>query len=262
MTTTFRPTLARVLVRQLHEGAAMVGVAFFPKELRIKEGAAYLLSLRAGRMEVIAEALDDGIPEENAASGLSGLLNAPVWYRNTHPEFVTVRFIAAFPEQNGWSFAGASTAAIPNIDADPAGHAWFDVVGSDGRLQPIEAPTDARGMALAQALPQYAVWPSLDGALYSLPQIESDWRGDFLRNTKLLASVGRGEMEANDYYQAIRRDDRLRRVAAWGQVDRDYCEYLALLENRGGLTMMAPSRQDELLQRNKMAAQIVAEMRR
>ena len=85
MTTTFRPTLARVLVRQLHKGAALVGVAFFPKELRIKEGAAYLLSLRAGRMEVIAEALDDGIPEENAASGLSGLLNAPVWYRTTHP---------------------------------------------------------------------------------------------------------------------------------------------------------------------------------
>jgi hypothetical protein len=260
MTTAFRPQLARVLVRQLHEGAALVGLAFFQKEMRIKEGAAYLLSLRAGRMEVVTQALDDGIPDECAAYGLSGLLNAPVWYRTTHPEFVTVRFIAAFPDQNGWSFAGASAAAIPNINADSSGHAWLDVAGGDGRLQPIDAPVDARGMALAQTLTQCAIWPSLEGALYSLPQIEAEWRPDFLRNARLLASVGRGEMEPADYTQTVRGDRRLQQVASWGEVDRDYCKYLARLEALGGLTAMAPSRQDELQAREALASRVVAEM--
>lgn len=260
MTTVFRPLQARLLVRQLREGAALVGLAFFPKEMCIKEGAAYLLSLRAGRMEVITQALDDGIPEECAAYGLSGLLNAPVWYRTTHPEFVTVRFVAAFPDQNGWSFAGASTAAIPNVDADSSGHAWFDVTSGSGHLQPIEAPVDAMGMALAQTLTQCAVWPSLDGALYSVPQIEAEWRPDFLRNAKLLASVGRGEMAATDYYQTVRGDRRLRQVASWGEVDRDYCKYLARLETLGGLALMAPSRQDELQAREALASRVVAEM--
>ena len=256
MATIHNPNAGRFLVRYPVEGAAIVGIAFFPQSFRIVEGAAYLMSLRDGHMGVYDQPLDDGIPAEHVAAGASNLLTSHVWYRTGHTLMTTVRFLEAFPEENGWVVVSASDVALPLGQQDEAGHAWFDLGGA-GELHQVAAPAEARGAAMGQMLTQFPVWPGPGGHCYSLPQIESTWRADFLRNAKLCAQVGRGELDIPGYRAQVRSDKRLLWLVAFDP-DREYCRYLAALEAAGGLELDGPRTAQAHEDRERMSQRVLA----
>lgn len=240
------PTTGRLLLRKLSDGAVLVGVLFFPREFQIIEGAAYPAVVSNGTLTVMTTPQDGGLPEQAVAAGVTGMLDACIWPRTTHPEVVAVRFLKAFPEDNGWTLVAAiEPHAVPKLATDPAGHGWYEV--REGALEAISAPICAKGMGMGQVLSQFALWPDVAGVPHSVPAIESTVREDMLRNSRLLAEVGRGERTRESYTQVARAE--LSHVAT-PFFDPDYARHLAELEALDGLHLAAPMTLEVLLQRH------------
>lgn len=240
------PTTGRLLLRELSDGAALVGVLFFPREFQIIEGAAYPAVFSNGTLAVLTKALDAGLPQQAVAAGVPGMLQARIWPRTIPPDVVVVRFLKAFPEDNGWTLVAAiEPHAVPKLATDYAGHGWYEV--REGALDPIPAPISAIGMSMGQLLNQFAVWPDVAGVPHSVPAIESTVREDMLRKSRLLAEVGRGERTWKSYSQVVRAE--LQHVATT-LYDPDYARHLAELEALDGLHLDAPMTLEALLQRH------------
>lgn len=258
---TCTPIAGRLAIRQLREGAAVVGLVYLPADVEIVEGAAYLASFRDGQLRIFRRAVDQGLPEEcgdMGVCGVSDMLRAPIWYATPNELFTTARFIEAFPDANAWLLVSASNKPLLPEAGDDTGHAWFDF-GAAGELCPITAPFDARGAAMGQLVSQHPVWPGPDGQAYVLAQNDSRWRPHFLRHAQLLARLGRGEIDRDAYIATVRADAWFPRIA-YGAPDPEYARYLAALEAAGGLRECRPSNAAEYAEDDRRVRRIVADM--
>jgi len=242
------PKSGRLLVRQTpNHCAALVGVLHFPAEFAIAECAAYLMVMHEGRIVVATDRLDEGLPDHLKGSGISGLLRAEAWYRCRTPSAMTVRFLQAFPESNGWIVAAALAQEPPNVEFDSTGHAWFDV--TVGALRELSPPVDMRGLSIGQALTQNPVWPDGEGRPHSVPQIESLARQAYLRFNTLLARHGAGELSETQVREAFDLDTDLISHIGYYRIDKPYCKYLAGLAALGLLKLDAPLTAEEFEER-------------
>jgi len=229
----------RIMFRQTGDNATiLVGVLTLPAHVHIIEGALYLMVLWGNRVAIAHQALDDGVPARKGAYGIDGLLHEPLWRSTSAPGTLCVRFIKAFPEDNVWSVFGPSKTPLLPSAAFQRGHAWCDIV--DGAMVPIDAPIDATGKGISSPLTSYAIWPGPAGNFYCMPQAFAEHRPAFLRHRKLLASLGRGEMEQAQYVSAVRADKGLRDIAPYGTPESEYLQFLVTLDAEGGLTEDAP----------------------
>lgn len=256
MTTNTAPLSGRLLIRQLGcQGACIVGVLNFAQDVQIQEGAMYLLSVRNGHVMAHMHALDEGIDTNYIFAGVGDLLRCPIWRGTSTEGVVAVRFFKAFPNTNGWSVFGAGQHEFP-LQADDAGHAWIDVDG--GQYLAIDDPAPARGEAIGSMLSSFAVWPNAAGKLYSLPSLHSQVRPHFERNSALLASLGRGEISADEYIQTVRNDSDLRETAPYGNPDMEYARFVARMHARGMAGATEPQPAEQFARRAAVAKECIA----
>jgi len=250
------PDSGRLLIRHLAEGAVLVGVLHLPPEVTIVEGAAYALRFDGCGVALAPEPVAGPLPVEHGWA-VSDWLAGHAWFRSTDPMVLTVRFVAAFPESNGWVVCGATPWSLAASRRDAGGHSWSDV--RDGVLTALEPPCDARGMAVAQVIAQVAVWPDAVGEPHRLSQVMSAWRPVLLQLHQLLAQAGRGVLTLAQARERIHEDQALRHVGA-GALDPTYCRYLALLEDRVGLRLDAPEPSTAYATRERLAGEMVASL--
>jgi hypothetical protein len=247
------PASGRLCRRALREGEAIVGVLHFPCDVDIQEGAAYLLIQAGSALTMVRQPLELGLPEHLQSYGAGDLLRAPIWRQSNIPGGIMVRFIAAFPENNGWAVYGASNQS-PGPDAPD--HAWFDV-GSPGTANPIDAPLEASGLAMSQLLTS-PVWPDASGAIHSLSQLQSPWRRHYHDYHLLLASAARDETISAQLEARVAKHPRFAQLNI-GRINRNYCAYLAELEYRGELVVDGPMSAAVCAHREELSAQILKE---
>ena len=229
------PQGGRLCRRALLKGSILVGVLHFPPGFNPIEGACYVLTQAPEGLRLSLLPLDQGLPERMQSAGVGDLLQEQIWNKTLSPEVMTVRFLEAFPKDGIWTVYGASLHSLP--EADPA-HAWFDVQAS-GELKAIAAPFAAAGTGIGQMLSSYAVWPDRKGDLYTLPQLQSSWRPHFLAYHKLLISAARDpDVAAN--LEATVRNSKVFREISIGRIDREYCAFLAHLDDHGLVGIDAP----------------------
>lgn len=238
----------QLCLRALGTGSALVGLLRLPQDFVPQEGAAYLLVDHGDRIQVSRTVVDPPPSEEDTARDIGSLLRQPIWRQTTAPEARMVRFIEAFPASNEWVVFGPSQHPLP-VDA-PA-HCWrrADAAGNWGD---IEAPVDACRLALSQLLTTPPIWPAADGELYALSALPTFWRGHYHRYHQLLAQSTR-DPDLDARLETVLREDPHLSQIAYGRVDRDYCAFLAAMEDRGALTPDAPRRAAEVNAREEQA---------
>lgn len=249
---TVAPQGGRLCRRALKEGSALVGVLHLPREFTPVEGAAYVLVESDQGLRLDTTPVSPGLAAELQSYGVGDLLCQPIWNKTTSPRALVVRFIEAFPKDNAWTVYGASTHTMP--ESAPA-HAWFDIQ-SDGDLKDIPAPFAAAGSGIGQLLTSHPVWPDRQGALYTLPQIQSTWRPHFLDYHRLLVSAARDpEVESN--LEATVRQNPVFREISIGRIERDFCAFLASLDDRGMVVLDAPHSAAEYAHRNEVSREVM-----
>lgn len=250
----YTPTSGRLCFRSLSGGEALVGVLAFGNDFTPKEDCIYLMIEHPLGLGV-AELPSSNQPEQvEDYLGVSDMMQSPIWPKTRDASVRTVRFLEAFPEQNRWTVYGVSCHK-PTHDAD---HRWVDVT-HQGQVQDIEPPFNANGSAMGQLLTMHAVWPDAQGVLHTLPQMPVRYRQHYHRYHQLLAASTRDEALDASLEKTIARDPDLRHI--WiGRMDRDYCRYLAALEDRGLLKVDAPQTAQDYEQRSQLSTQILREM--
>lgn len=249
------PNSGRILVRHPAEGSVLVGVLHFPEHVAIVEGAAYALVFDGTHIYLHPHQVGETLRTDEFGWAMSDWLSGRCWFRAPDPTTITVRFITAFPESNGWAVCGVSTNRLPASPLDDGGHGWWDVAA--GRATPIAPLCQGRGMAVAQFLTTVAVWPNAAGQLHTVSQVLSDVRPPLLSYHQLLARVGRGEVTVAQARQVIRDTPALFAVGA-GSVDEDYCRFLAMLEQHAGLRLDDPMTAAERSVRDGLSARAYA----
>ena len=229
------PTGGRMCTRALADGQALVGVLGLPADFVPEEGRAYLLLQHPSQISIAKTPVDEGIPNDHqSCMSVGDLMCAPIWPKTTHASAKVVRFFQAFPEQNRWTVFGVSNHSEP----DAPNHRWVDI-GQRGQVSEIAEPFNACGAAIGQLLSMHPVWPDAEGALHSLPQLASTWRKHYHRYHQILAEAARDEGMSARLEKTLAADPYLRDLSM-GRIDRQYCQFLALLEDRGLLKMDAP----------------------
>jgi len=245
-------TGGRLCLRTLSGGNALVGLLQLPPAFTPVEGVAYLLLLREGKVTVVPGALDEGLAAEHASMGVNDLLRARIWPQTTTPDARVVRFLAAFPETNHWTVFGPSVHPSP---PGAANHRWL-AIGAEGTVTPLAAPVDAAGMATGQILAQAAVWPDAQGALHTLSQLSTEWRGHFHRYHQLLVRSTQEPTLDATLETTIAQDPIFRQISL-SRVDRAYCAYLAALDREGLLVVDGPRRAEAQTTRGQAAERLV-----
>lgn len=248
------PTGGQLCFRRLPEGEALVGILAFGNDFTPEEDRTYLLvehALGFGVVPLDGETATLGGDE--GYLGVGDMMQAPIWPKTTDPAARTVRFLQAFPEQNRWTVFGVSCHAAK----DGPDHRWVKV-SHQGQAQEIEPPFNANGSAMGQLLTMHAVWPDDTGVPHTLPQMPARYREHYHRYHQLLAASTRDEALDACLEKTIAQDPQLRHM--WiGRMDRDYCRYLAALEDRGLLTVDAPQTASGYAQRSQVSAEILRE---
>jgi len=273
------PTTGRLLLRKYRGGgAALVGVLFFPRECQIIEGATYPIVITSpptgSGLAVLTTPLSAAPHEQAVPDGVQDMLETSFWPRSKGPELqavrarisplpkrtevMGVRFLKAFPEDNGWTLVAALQSYSARIMAtNYFGHAWIDV--RDGALHHIPAPMPAEGEAIDDLLSSYAMWPDVAGVLHSVPIYLSTAREDVLRYRRLLAEVGRGERTLESCAQIVRAE--LQHVAHT-PFDPDYAHFLAELDELDGLHLEAPMTLEALEEQHAKIEEAARRVRR
>lgn len=229
------PESGRFCRRAVQQGSALVGVVHLPASFVPREGVAYLWHQDAGTVGVLPEPLDDGLSLSAQAVGVGDLVRQPTWRTPVDPAVHPVRFLAAFPETNGWVVVGPSPHPV---DPQQPDHQWWDI-GEQGRMKAVEAPPECNGMALGQILTEHAVWPDRQGVLHTVSQLFSPWRQHLLNYQRLLAQAARDPAVSAELEQTVARSPVFSQLSI-GRIDRDYCRYLANREDRGLLRIDGP----------------------
>lgn len=246
-----KPLSGRLLVRQLRDGAAIIGVLRFGPDFVPVETALYPACWVEGNVRIGGQAVHGPVEGEERYASACSWLTQPMWSRTTDPRQFTVRFVQAFPAANQWTVVALSPGAL-GFDGDDAGHAWFDI--DAGTATPIAPPAPARGEALGGLLGK-PVWP-LNGELYTTPKLPSWQRPYFVRHHALLVRVGLGEMTIEEAKAAIRQDPELFNLVA-GMIDLEYCRFLAAQPNASTVATFGPITAHDYARREALADVIV-----
>lgn len=262
--TLIKPLSGRLLVRQLRDGAAIIGVLRFGPDFVPVETALYPACWVDGQIRIGDQVVQGPVEGEERYASACSWLQQPMWCRSTDPSQFTVRFVQSFPAANQWTVVALAPGDL-GLTCDDSGHAWADIVA--GTTWPIAPPAPARGEALGGLLGE-PVWP-LEGQLYTTPKLPSWQRPYFVRHHDLLARVGRDEMTIEEAKAVIRQDPELFNLVA-GSIDMDYCRFLAAhphaatLETFGPITAGAHAQSEacaDLIVRGIMAETRIAELR-
>jgi hypothetical protein len=222
-------------------GQAWVGVFHLPPEFVPVEGVLYGMRLGKDQVTLSPQPLGHPLDEYDQFCGIGDLMRRPIWAGTPDPTELTVRFLSALPQENTWSVYGISRHPLPD---DAPNHSWF-AVHAQGRLAFQDAPFDATGEAVGSLLSSYPVWPSRTGTLYSFPQLQSSLRPHYHEYHQLLAQAARDPAVDATLENTIASNPQFRQLSL-GRVDREYCQYLAKLQDAGLLAPPAPRTQQEL----------------
>jgi hypothetical protein len=246
-----KPLSGRLLARQIPEGKeALVGVVHLPGEFVPNEGALYLAIYAGGRIYVTPSMIDPGPEEHIRSGGLENLLRANIWRKTNAVGTLTVRFMEAFPETNGWTIYGASNQPIFQPSLYERGHAFLEV--SAGTLQTLPAPENLHGSTMSQILDSRALWPDAQGTLYALPSHEPKWRAAFHEYSVLRARVGAGELTKAELDKLVAADPDISAVKEFSnRPDMEFYHYLAALHAAGELKPMRRMTAEELTSREE-----------
>lgn len=236
------PQGGRVCRRATTGGSALVGILHLPQQFIPLEGASYALEFTPSGLRLDPTALSGPLDERMQSFGIGDLLARPIWNRSQDPNVQAVRFIEAFPQDNAWTVYGPSH---HQLGADAPVHAWFDI-DTCGTPTSIAPPFEAAGSGIGQMLSSHPAWPDRQGVLYTLPQIQSSWRPNFLAYHQFLAdSVSDPDLNAK--LEQVIAQSPIFRELNMGRVDRAYCQYLATLKANGLLTIDAPQTAQQLI---------------
>jgi hypothetical protein len=251
LTAPSLPILAgQVCTRALKDSTALVGVLQLP--FTPIEGAAYLMLEGNESLQIVPEALDSGVPAECGSYGVNALLRQAIWPKTTRVDARVVRFVEAFPDTQHWVVFGPGAHA-PAPEAPT--HRWQAIDGA-GRLLDIPAPMEARGLAVGQILTTEAIWPDAHGTLHAMSEHLSEWRGHYHRYHLLLAQSTR-DPEVNRTLETTLLQDPHFREISLGRIDREYCAFLAGMEDRQALLPDRPRSAAELARQNDISDAVI-----
>lgn len=240
--------------RALDQNHAMVGLAAFGPEFSPEEGAAYLLDMRDGQPMLYLTPVRgaEDVLDPDYAMGAGDMLQAPIWPGTTHPDIRVVRFLQAFPEQNRWTMLSAS-----NHPLTPPGvsHVW-QRTDAHGRLERVEPPFEANGLAISQILTNHPVWPDANGVGHTLPALMSSDRAAFLRYQEHVAEAAGQPAALKALRTTFRSDPTLFRVQS-GEIDPRYADYLRLLKEHDLLDLNRPYTAEDLAGRADLVKQVM-----
>lgn len=253
------PDSGRLAVRNFSSGAsAVVGILHLPPEFIPEEGASYLMYLSDRGVALEPDQVGKPLPAEYAGNSINNTLVGNFWHKTSVPGTLTVRFTSAFPDENGWTVYGAANQVLfPAERYSSTGHVWCNVRA--GNVSQIEAPACDTGITAGQLVRDNVVWPNRAGVLYSLPDIDSAWRQPFLDYALVQARYGAGEISRDEMTSLVRADPKLFQVRS-GMPDEQYCKYLALLREAGGIELMRPLTAEESQEKSFRAASLVRQL--
>lgn len=225
-----------LVIREMSRNAsALVGIVHLSPAIAPVEGALYLVTLRQGQFEVASGPLGEGGLEPEQEGDVTAALLSRCWRGTSVPDTLTVRFLSAFPDSNGWVLYGASQQPLVELaPRDASGHAWLGIEsGATSALGPV---ANGAGLSTAQLLSTLPVWPDAAGVPHVLPTMSQELRADYHEYSKLLARHGAGDITRAELESAVKTDPLLYRVHGFS-VDFSYCQYLAQLSDAGGLPL-------------------------
>jgi hypothetical protein len=251
-----KPISGRIMARELANGKeAIVGVLHLPADFTPKEGALYLAMYGAeGTFHVIPSVIDADLPEEYQGMGISAALEGSCWRKTNKPGTLTVRFVEAFPDSNGWSIYGAGNQQLLPADRFHRGHAFMEL--SHGTLHQLSAVDDANGHAMEQLLSQLPIWPDANGAPHTVPAMEARWRQAYYDMAVLRARFGAGELTEEQLREAMKADPKIAQISDH-RIDREFCRYLAELRSIGALQLERPLTAVETKAREDLALPVL-----
>ena len=211
------PELGQLHLRKVPQGFILVGLLHFDPSVEIEEEAAYVAVLDAGRVYISRQKVDGPLDRDHAWS-VGDVLTQEVWRQTTDARALVVRFIKAFPDDNGWTVFGPSLHPMPT----PNDHHWWDV-GSGGRLTVSDGP-DTAGFAIGQVLNSLPLWRNRDGVEHVLHTGPS-WTGPLYdRAHRLMALSETSDALRNNLKDLLRSDPQLKKIYA--NTDRMFCQSL------------------------------------
>lgn len=260
------PLSGRMMIRQVapeknaSDPILIIGILHLPADFVPVENASYLLEFNEGNLHIIAHRLDENKAADNIHRypqmpiDINSAMHSFDWPVPRPANMMPIRFMKAFPEDNGWTCYGISSRNIfRNFDLDSNGHGWLDI--DSGAIQKINAPTSERGKQPSQILRE-PVWPNVDGVLYALATIESSWRETYHQLSLIYASYGEGEITRDEMTAQLKANPRLENIRqSW--VDQEYCRFLAELKKKGELIEANPISLEEHLRREKIVQQAI-----
>lgn len=242
----------RLCFRELQSGVAAVGVVTLAPDFPANETDCFLLVRPpAGPWALMGLEGSQRHPLEpmKQSWGLGNLFTSQVWPTPTQAQALPVRLVQAFPDTHTWTVAAVSPFSFPDIqaaaDLPPTSgqdHHWFDV--RNGVVEALEAPFDARGMAMGQLLNQQPVWPNAQGQFHTVPTLASDWCQHFHRYHKRLIEGARNGESQEQTQQALRSDPHLQWCTSTA-ADPMFVSYLEALDSLGALEVERPRTVEE-----------------
>lgn len=252
---TVVPIGGRLCQRALKDGYIWVGVMHLPEDFVPVEGSVYALVQNEHRLVLVREPAAGGIPPDYQSYGVGDLLTQRIWNKTLDSNALTVRFLGAFPEDNVWGVYGASPY---HLEPDAPSHTWCDI-DNRGWLKTIEAPFDAFGEGIGSLLSAHPVWPDKSGALHTLSQLQTPYRAHFHTYHKMLVKAASDDAYREALPGLLAKNPLLRNLQI-GRIDKDFCEYLAKLDQRGLLVADAPQSAEVYAHRNQVSSQIMREL--
>lgn len=237
----------RLCFRELQSGVAAVGVVTLAPDFPANETDCFLLVRPpAGPWALMDLEGSQRHPLEpmKQSWGLGNLFTSQVWPTPTQAQALPVRLVQAFPDTNTWTVAAVSPFGFSEIQAaaelpsSPAGdHHWFDV--RNGVAEVLDAPFDARGMAMGQLLNQQPVWPNAEGQFHTVPTLASDWCQHFYRYHQRLIEGARNGESQDQLRTFFSQDPHLQWCYSSVQ-DPVFVSYLEALDSMGALEVERP----------------------
>jgi hypothetical protein len=240
VTLPILPISGRLVFRQLQaDYCALTGVLRLPKTFTVLENAGYMAVLDDSGLQIIPEALDQGVPAMTQSYGIEAQLRANIWPVLAHPqERFLVRFIEGFLGQNIWAVYAALRYQPKALGVAPVdGHWWRDV--TEGALTPHAPVVGQTGLTVSQLLTQLCVWPGPEGVLHTMSQHPVKIREAYQTLSVLHAAVGTGTISEKTYWHIVRSSALLCDLAPLS-LDKSYVKYLAKLEQMDGFAVDAP----------------------
>lgn len=252
--TAVLPLSGRLIARQLAGGQeVLVGLLHLPPAFTPREGALYLALINEHGIGLVPDVIDADFPDEMQGAGMTGALRATCWRQTAVAGALTVRFVEAFPESNGWCIYGPSERALLPEGCYHRGHAFLEV--QHGALATLTPPEGLHGITPAQMLDMLPLWPDASGVMHIVPTMEARWRPAYFAHSLLQAQYGAGEITAEQLKQAVEDDPRLRQIV-YGRPDLEYCRYLAARRAAGGLQPQRPMTAQQQAEHEAVATQL------